>query len=212
MVGGQEKDCCCVGAAQGLSHSAWRLSILSIQPWATHGLYSTPDNTPRFPRKGAWGQTRRSPLLHRAVVTPSAPPGAVPRITAQTLHGDLLWGWGVRVCWTDPDSRTPWRLTTHRTGMASPQESPEAPSSPGQGSPGPCDLPGETRLRDLSQAWRQGRRGQRGQKQRARGAGVRASGQRAQRGPGTPAGRAETASSVPSRLRASLSADQVDSF
>ena len=91
MVGGQEKDCCCVGAAQGLFHSAWRLSILSIQPWAMHGLHSTPDNTPRFLRKGAWGQTRRSPLLHRAGVTPSVPPGAVPRITAQTFHGDLLW-------------------------------------------------------------------------------------------------------------------------
>ena len=107
MVGGNEKDWCCVGAAQGLSHSAWHLSILSIQPWATHGLHSTLDNTLRFLRKGAWGQTRRSPLLHRAVVTPSAPPGAVPRITAQTLHGDLLWRWGVRMCWMDPDSRTP---------------------------------------------------------------------------------------------------------
>ena len=89
-VGGQEKGWCCVGAAQGLSHSAWRLSILSIRPQPTHGLHSTPDNTPRFPRKWGQGQARRSPLLHCTGVTPSAPPGAVPRITAQTLHGDLL--------------------------------------------------------------------------------------------------------------------------
>ena len=89
-VGGQEKGWCCVGAAQGLSHSAWRLSILSTRPRPTHGLHSTLDNTSRFPRKWGWGQGRRSPLLQRARVTPSAPPGAVPRITAQTLHGDLL--------------------------------------------------------------------------------------------------------------------------
>ena len=140
--GGQEKDWCCVGAAQDLSLSAWCLSILNIRPRATHGLHSTRDNT-EIPEKRGWGQTRRSPLLHRVGVTPSAPPRAMPHITAQTLHGDLLWGWGVRVCWMDPNSMTPWGLTTHRTGMASPQRCPEAPSSLGQGSPGLCDLPGE---------------------------------------------------------------------
>lgn len=89
-VGGQEKGWCCVWAAQGLSHSAWRLSILSIRLRATHGLHSTLDNIPRLPRKWGRGQARQSPLLHRAGVTPSAPPGAVPCITAQTLHGDLI--------------------------------------------------------------------------------------------------------------------------
>ena len=86
-VGGQEKDWCCVGAAQGLSLSAWRLSILNIPPRPTHGLHSTPDNTPRLLRKWGQSQARRSPLLHRTGVTPSAPRGAVPCITAQTLHG-----------------------------------------------------------------------------------------------------------------------------
>ena len=60
MVGGQEKDWCCVGAAQGLSYSAWCLSILSIRPRTTHGLHSTPDNT-EIPEKRGPGPDKAEP-------------------------------------------------------------------------------------------------------------------------------------------------------
>lgn len=89
-VGGQEKGWCCVGAAQGLSHSAWRLSILSIRPPATHGLHSTPDNTPRLLRKWGRGQARQSPPAPSRWGHTLCTSRSVPRITAQTLHGDLL--------------------------------------------------------------------------------------------------------------------------
>lgn len=102
MVGDRGKDWCCVGAAQESVLSAWCLSILSIRAADHARPSSTPDNT-EIPEKRGPGPDRAEPPAPSCWGhTLSAPPRAMPHITAQTLHGDLLWGGGQSVLTPTP--------------------------------------------------------------------------------------------------------------